>query len=134
MKICFRTLTVMMSGDSDSPSTSIFSSASVLITHASTIILMLEHHAISLMSAIQLLCFSREHSYVQWTMKAVLTTTKLPVSCSAVSLKVVQVRQSNVSRFRCNGIRSNLFDRLGRVVKVSCIISSIYYQQIFFLQ
>jgi len=34
-----------------------------------------------------------------------------------VSLKVVQVRQSNVNRFKCNSIRSNLFERLTRVVR-----------------
>jgi hypothetical protein len=55
-------------------------------------------------------------------MKAASPETELPISVFAVSLRVVQLRQSNVNRFKCNGIRSNLFDRLGRVVKVSCVI------------
>uniref|UniRef100_A0ACD5WJ82 Uncharacterized protein n=1 Tax=Avena sativa TaxID=4498 RepID=A0ACD5WJ82_AVESA len=43
-----------------------------------------------------------------------------------VSLRAVQVRQSNVNRFKCNAIRSNLFDRLTRVVKsyANAILSS----------
>lgn len=43
-----------------------------------------------------------------------------------VSLKVVQVRQSNVNRFKCNSIRSNLFDRLTRVVRsyANAVLSS----------
>ncbi|KAF0920491.1 hypothetical protein E2562_035384 [Oryza meyeriana var. granulata] len=44
----------------------------------------------------------------------------------SVSLRLVQVRQSNVNRFKCNGIRSNLFDRLSRVVKsyANAVLSS----------
>ncbi|PWZ30493.1 putative membrane-associated protein, chloroplastic [Zea mays] len=44
----------------------------------------------------------------------------------SVSLKVVQVRQSNVNRFKCNSIRSNLFDRLTRVVRsyANAVLSS----------
>uniref|UniRef100_A0A453G889 Membrane-associated 30 kDa protein, chloroplastic n=1 Tax=Aegilops tauschii subsp. strangulata TaxID=200361 RepID=A0A453G889_AEGTS len=44
----------------------------------------------------------------------------------AVSLRAVQVRQSNVNRFKCNAIRSNLFDRLTRVVRsyANAILSS----------
>ncbi|CAD6228746.1 unnamed protein product [Miscanthus lutarioriparius] len=43
-----------------------------------------------------------------------------------VSLKVVQLRQSNVNRFKCNSIRSNLFDRLTRVVRsyANAVLSS----------
>lgn len=43
-----------------------------------------------------------------------------------MSLKVVQVRQSNVNRFKCNSIRSNLFDRLTRVVRsyANAVLSS----------
>uniref|UniRef100_A0A453G7C5 Membrane-associated 30 kDa protein, chloroplastic n=1 Tax=Aegilops tauschii subsp. strangulata TaxID=200361 RepID=A0A453G7C5_AEGTS len=42
------------------------------------------------------------------------------------SLRAVQVRQSNVNRFKCNAIRSNLFDRLTRVVRsyANAILSS----------
>ncbi|KAL5222954.1 hypothetical protein ABZP36_027667 [Zizania latifolia] len=35
----------------------------------------------------------------------------------SVSLRRVQVRQASVNRFKCNSIRSNLFDRLSRVVR-----------------
>uniref|UniRef100_A0A453G7F7 PspA/IM30 family protein n=1 Tax=Aegilops tauschii subsp. strangulata TaxID=200361 RepID=A0A453G7F7_AEGTS len=44
----------------------------------------------------------------------------------SVSLRAVQVRQSNVNRFKCNAIRSNLFDRLTRVVRsyANAILSS----------
>ncbi|KQK10890.1 probable membrane-associated 30 kDa protein, chloroplastic [Brachypodium distachyon] len=44
----------------------------------------------------------------------------------SVSLRVAQVRQPNVNRFKCNGIRSNLFDRLTRVVRsyANAILSS----------
>jgi hypothetical protein len=55
-------------------------------------------------------------------MKAALPEAELLISLFAVSLRVVQLRQSNVNRFKCNGIRNNLFDRLCRVGKVSCII------------
>ncbi|CAD6235552.1 unnamed protein product [Miscanthus lutarioriparius] len=43
-----------------------------------------------------------------------------------VSLKVVQLQQSNVNRFKCNSIRSNLFDRLTRVVRsyANAVLSS----------
>uniref|UniRef100_A0A453G7P8 Membrane-associated 30 kDa protein, chloroplastic n=1 Tax=Aegilops tauschii subsp. strangulata TaxID=200361 RepID=A0A453G7P8_AEGTS len=63
-------------------------------------------------------------------------TSKSPIACSlnlhaqavtrAVSLRAVQVRQSNVNRFKCNAIRSNLFDRLTRVVRsyANAILSS----------
>ncbi|KAL5656407.1 hypothetical protein ACJX0J_035726, partial [Zea mays] len=42
------------------------------------------------------------------------------------SLKVVQVRQSNVNRFKCNSIQSNLFDRLTRVARsyANAVLSS----------
>nr|ACF79664.1 unknown [Zea mays] len=44
----------------------------------------------------------------------------------SVSLKVVQVRQSNVNRFKCNSIQSNLFDRLTRVARsyANAVLSS----------
>ncbi|KAI5003093.1 hypothetical protein ZWY2020_027743 [Hordeum vulgare] len=44
----------------------------------------------------------------------------------SVSLRAVQVRQSNVNRFKCNAIRSNLFDRLTRLVRsyANAILSS----------
>ncbi|KAM3353371.1 hypothetical protein ACQJBY_024493 [Aegilops geniculata] len=44
----------------------------------------------------------------------------------SVSLRAVQVCQSNVNRFKCNAIRSNLFDRLTRVVRsyANAILSS----------
>uniref|UniRef100_A0A0E0FWZ3 PspA/IM30 family protein n=1 Tax=Oryza nivara TaxID=4536 RepID=A0A0E0FWZ3_ORYNI len=44
----------------------------------------------------------------------------------SVSLRLIQVCQSNVNRFKCNGIRSNLLDRFSRVVKsyANAVLSS----------
>ncbi|KAJ1286621.1 hypothetical protein BS78_03G366300 [Paspalum vaginatum] len=45
------------------------------------------------------------------------TALRTPFLNGSVSLRVVRVRQSNLTRFKCNAIRSNLFDRLTRVVR-----------------
>jgi hypothetical protein len=51
-------------GDSESPCTLVLSTATILISHAFTFLLMLDRHAVSLISAFQLLCFSREHRHI----------------------------------------------------------------------
>uniref|UniRef100_A0A453G7F4 Membrane-associated 30 kDa protein, chloroplastic n=6 Tax=Aegilops tauschii subsp. strangulata TaxID=200361 RepID=A0A453G7F4_AEGTS len=64
------------------------------------------------------------HANLRFQLQTISCTIKAVTR--AVSLRAVQVRQSNVNRFKCNAIRSNLFDRLTRVVRsyANAILSS----------